>query len=160
MYLYVISFVAGFGHGLRTAQQRRKVMVRLLAGMFLVLHGLVHLLYFGQSQRLLELQTGMVWPEGSWAFSQLLGGEATRLLAGASCVLAAIGFVAGGIGMLASQRWWRAVVVGAAILSAAVFVLCWDGAWQNLDGKGAFAILINAAIVAAVLILQSPGSEV
>ncbi len=135
-------------------------MVRLLAGVFLVLHGLVHLLYFGQSQRLFQVEAGMVWPDGSWAFSQLLGAEATRLVAGASCVLAAVGFLAGGIGMVASQRWWRAVVVGAAILSAAVFALCWDGAWQNLDGKGAFAILINAAIVAAVLILQAPGSEV
>ncbi len=32
-----------------------------LIGLFLALHGVVHLLYFGQSAQLLELQAGMVW---------------------------------------------------------------------------------------------------
>jgi hypothetical protein len=134
-------------------------MVRLMAGVFLVLHGLVHLLYSGQSQRLFALQPGMVWPDGSWALSKLFGDEATRLLAGASCVLAAAGFVAGGIGVFANQRWWRPVVVGVATFSAVAFILFWDGGLRDLDDKGAFAILINAAIVAAVLVFQRPKSE-
>jgi hypothetical protein len=29
-------------------------------------------------------------------------------------------------------------------------MLFWDGGWQNLDDKGAFGILINAAIWLAV----------
>jgi hypothetical protein len=131
-------------------------MLRFIVGVFLVLHGLVHLLYFGQSRRLFELQPGMGWPDGSWAFSKLLGEGATRWLASISCVLAAIGFVAGGIGIFLGQAWWRPLVVGSAAFSAAIFVLFWDGKLQRLANKGAIAILINGAILVAVLMLQWP----
>jgi hypothetical protein len=131
-------------------------MLRFIVGGFIVLHGLVHLLYFGQSRRLFELQAGMVWPEGSWAFSKLLGDEATRWLASIACVVASLGFVAGGIAILTGQSWWRPVVVGAAAFSAALFVLFWDGGLQRLADKGAIAILINLGILFAVVILRWP----
>jgi hypothetical protein len=131
-------------------------MLRFIVGAFIVLHGLVHLLYFGQSWRLFELQPGMVWPEGSWAFSKLLGNEATRLLASISCLLAAIGFVAGGTAILLGQAWWRPVVVAAAAFSTLLFLLFWDGRMQKLSNQGAIAVLINIAILVAVLILRWP----
>jgi hypothetical protein len=131
-------------------------MLKLVIGIFMVLHGLVHLFYFGQSQRLFELQADMIWPDGSWAFSKLLGDKATRLLASVACVLAAIGFVAGGVGILLKQGWWRPVLVISAAFSAAIFVLFWDGKMQKLTEKGLIAILINASILIAVLILQWP----
>jgi hypothetical protein len=127
-------------------------MLRLVIGVFIVLHGLVHLLYFGQSWRLFALQPGMVWPEGSWAFSKLLGDETTRLLASIACVVAALGFVASGAGILVKQAWWRPLVVGSAVFSAGIFILFWDGGLQKLDNKGGFAILINVAILVAVLV--------
>jgi len=79
-------------------------MIRILFGIFVTLHGLVHLLYFGQSTRRFELQPGMVWPDGSWVFSRFLGTEAVRNLGGILLILSAIGLVAGGIGI----RWGRA----------------------------------------------------
>jgi hypothetical protein len=134
-------------------------LLKFIIGVFIVLHGLVHLLYFGQSQRLFELRPGMVWPEGSWTLSKLLGDEATRLLASISCVLAAIGFVAGGIGIFVSQTWWRPMVVGSAAFSGVIFILFWDGKMQKLDDKGGIGLLINIAILVAVLILQWPDFE-
>jgi hypothetical protein len=134
-------------------------MIRIIFGVFIVLHGLVHLLYFGQSQRLFELQPGLVWPGGSWAFSKLLGDETTRLLASASCVLAAIGFIAGGAGILASQRWWRPLVVGSAAFFAVMLILLWNGQMQKLDDQGAIGVLINVAILTALLIMQWPDFE-
>jgi hypothetical protein len=133
-------------------------MFRIVFGVFIVLHGLVHLLYFGQSARYFELQPEMVWPDGSWAFSRLLGDEATRILASISCILAAIGFVAGGIGILVRQAWWRPVVVGSAAFSAVIIVLFWDGVVQNLDDKGLIGLLINIAILVALLILRWPSA--
>jgi hypothetical protein len=127
-----------------------------LISIFLALHGLVHLLYLGQSRRLFELQAGMVWPDGSWAFSRLLGDGATRWLATIACGLAAVGFVAGGVGILARQPWWRPVVVGAAALSSVVYILFWNGKMQRLDNQGGIGILINIAILVAVLILRWP----
>ena len=139
--------------------RRRNSLLRFAIGIFIVLHGLVHLLYFGQSWRFFELQAGMVWPDGSWAFSRLLGDETTRLLASIFLVLAAIDFVAGGAGILLGQAWWRPVVVSAAAFSTVIFILFWDGTFQNLDDKGAIGILINIAILTAVLIFQWPNFE-
>ena len=130
--------------------------MRFIFGVFFVLHGLVHLLYFGQSARYFELKPGMVWPDGSWAFSRLLGDEAARNLASISLILAAIGLVVGGIGILVSRTWWRPVVVGAATFSSVVYILFWNGRMQNLDGQGAIGLLINIAILLAVLILRWP----
>jgi hypothetical protein len=114
-------------------------LLRFIIGAFLVLHSLVHLLYLGQSWRLFELRPEMVWPDGSWAFSKLVVDEATRLLASISCIIAAIGFVAGGTGIFVRQTWWRPVVVGAAPFSAVIFILFWDGEMQKLDDKGGLA---------------------
>ena len=135
-------------------------MIRIVFGIFLVLHGLVHLLYFGQSARYFELQPGMAWPDGAWAFSKLLGDGSTRTLAGIFLVLTAIGFVAGGAGILLKGAWWRPVVVSVAAFSAVIYLLLWDGAWQNLDNKGLIAILINAAILVALLVFQWPNIQV
>ena len=127
-------------------------MFRVIFGIFLVLHGLVHLLYAGQSWRIFELQPGMIWPDGSWAFSRFAGTEVTRLLATILLVLGAIVFVAGGAGLLVKQTWWRPVVLSAAVFSSIIYILLWDGAFQDLPNKGAVGILINAAILVASLI--------
>jgi uncharacterized membrane protein YphA (DoxX/SURF4 family) len=134
-------------------------MLRFIVGIFIVLHGLVHLLYLGQSKRLFELQAGMVWPDGSWAFSKLFKDEVIRGLASISCLLAAIGFVAGGTGIFVGQAWWHPVVVGSATFSVIIFILFWDGKMQHLDDKGGIGILINLAILVAGLILRWPDFE-
>ncbi len=130
--------------------------MQFIFGVFLVLHGLVHLLYAGQSARRFELKPGMTWPAGSWAFAKLLGDATTRVLASLACVIAAIGFIAGGAGVLFSVTWWRPVIVTAAIFSAAVYVLFWDGKLRQLPDQGAVAMLINLGILIAVLVFQLP----
>lgn len=81
-------------------------MFRIIFGIFIVLHGLVHLLYAGQSTRLFELKPGMLWPDDSWVFSRLLANEVARNLTSISLILVAIGLIMGGIGIFASQAWW------------------------------------------------------
>jgi hypothetical protein len=130
--------------------------MNLLFGVFMALHGLVHLLYFGQSARIFELKPGMTWPDGSWAFSRLLGNDATRVLASVALILAALALAAGGIAIATNQAWHRPVVAGAAAFSAVVYLLLWNGRAQNLDGQGAVGILIDLAILLVVLVLQWP----
>ena len=134
-------------------------MINILIGIFFVLHGLVHMLYFGQSAGYFELQPGMVWPDGSWAFSRLLGEAGARNLASVLLVLAALGFAVGGIGIFAKQAWWRPVVVATTVFSSVVYLLFWDGGFQHLDNKGGVGILINLAILSALLIFQWPKFE-
>lgn len=131
-------------------------MIRILLGVFFVLHGLVHMLYFGQSARYFELQPGMAWPDGSWAFSGLLGNATTRNLAGILLILAAVGFAAGGAGIFLKQAWWRPAIVIVAAFSSVIYLFFWDGGWQHLDNKGGIGILINLAILSAVLLFQWP----
>jgi hypothetical protein len=131
-------------------------MATVVFGIVLVLHGLVHLLYFGQSQRFFELQPGMTWPDGSWAFSRLLSDAATRGLAAVFLIVTAAGLIVGGAGLLARQSWWRPVVVAAAALSALIYIFLWDGGGQHLDSKGGVGILISLAILGAVLLLRWP----
>lgn len=128
-------------------------MISYIGGAFLVLHGLVHLLYLGQSGRYFELQPGMVWPDGSWAFARVLGDTTTRRLAAVACALAALAFAAAGAGLFLQQAWWRPVAIAAALFSTALYVLFWDGNRRDLDDKGGVGILINVAIFAAAVLL-------
>lgn len=126
-------------------------MVRILVSLLMILHGLVHLLYFGQSARLFELQPGMDWPDGSWAFSRLLGEKATRLLASIGCVLAAMGFVLGGVAILLGPSWGSAAVAASAVFSGTSFVVFWDGKAKGLDRQGAIGVLIDVVLLAGAL---------
>jgi hypothetical protein len=128
-------------------------MLKIVFGVFIILHGLVHLLYFGQSRRLFELRPGMVWPDGSWAFSKLLGKGGTRWLASISLVLSAIGFVVGGVGILLGWEWWRPIVAITAVFSSTITILLWDGKIQKLDDQGFVGVIINIFILVALLIL-------
>ena len=128
----------------------------LLSGVFIVLHGLVFLLYAGQSWRLFELQRGMDWPEGSWAFSKHLGDETTRWVASIGYIMTAIGFVAGGTGMFLRMAWWRPVVMGSAAFSALLIFLFWDGGMVKLADKGGIGLLINLSILVVLLFFRWP----
>jgi hypothetical protein len=122
-------------------------MFRAVFGVFLILHGLVHLLYAGQSWRIFELQPGMIWPEGSWALSRVAGINGTRLLASILLVLGAGVFVASGAGLLLKQSWWRPLVFAATVFSSLIYIIFWDGAFRNLSNQGAIGILLNVVTV-------------
>jgi len=126
--------------------------MRIIFGIFFILHGLVHLLYYGHSARFYELKPGMSWPDGAWVFTKILGDEVSRKLADILLILAAVGFIAGGIGILITQGWWRPLIIGTAAFSTLIFIVLWNGRLQNLDGQGGVGILINAAILILVLL--------
>lgn len=131
-------------------------MLNIVIGVFIILHGLVHLLYFGQSQKYFELQPGMTWPDNSWAFTGLLGNTATRSLASILLVIIAVLLVIGGIGLLAKWELWRSIVIGGTLLSTVAYLLLWNGQMHRLDNQGFVSILINLAILAALLIFRWP----
>jgi hypothetical protein len=118
-----------------------------IISLIFILHGFVHLLYFGQSRRYFELQPGMIWPDDSWLFARFLNQSSNRSLAGTACLLAAAGFLTGGIGLLYMQAWWHSLILGSAGLSILIFLLFWDGKWQTLADKGGIGLLINFVII-------------
>ena len=130
-------------------------MLRIVFGIFLILHGLVHLLYFGQGMRLFELP-GLTWPDGGWAFSRILGQDGVRTVAGIACVVAAAIFVTAGIAYFADASWWRALMLIAVLFSTVIWILFWDGKLHNLSGQGLYAILINIGIYLATQVFHWP----
>ena len=128
----------------------------LVFGAFLIAHGLAHLLYVGQSLRLFELRPGLTWPAGSWAFSWLPGDSGARLAAACINALLTAAFVASGVALIFGQAWWQPAALSASGVSAVAIVLMWDGRRRELDAQGAYAILISAAILVAVLVFHWP----
>ena len=114
------------------------------------------MLYFGQSRKFFELQPGMTWPDGSWAFSGFIGNATTRSLASILLVMIAVILVLGGIGLFAKWELWCSIVIGGVLLSTVTYLLLWNGQMQRLDNQGFIGILINLAILAALLVFRWP----
>ena len=139
---------------IKTTTKRGHLMIKVIFGIFIILHGIVHLIYTGHSFRLFKVQAGLEWPDGSWALSYFLKNDSIRIIAGIFCIIAFIGFILGSIGVFSNSIWWRPVVIGTAAFSTIILILLWDGIMQKLPEKGVIAILINLAIIAVVLIIQ------
>ncbi len=109
-------------------------MKRILLSLVLVAHGLIHLLGFVVNWQLATL------PEMPYKTTLLGGvlqvGEAGMRMVGVLWLLAAVGFVAVGVALLARSRWWRAVALRVTLLSLALCLLGWPdsrfGLWIDL----------------------------
>ncbi len=126
-------------------------MAKTAFGIFIVLHGLVHLWYVVLAQRLVELKPEMGWSGQSWAVTPLLGDPATRLLATVVFVLVTAGMVIGGTGVVVQASWWRPLLIGTLVVSALGIVLFWDGSPALLVEKGVLGLLINVVLLVALL---------
>lgn len=133
-------------------------MPRFLFGVFVLLHGLVHLWYVTLSQRWIEFRAEMGWSGESWLLTPLLGDAATRTVATLLYALATLGFVGGAIGIFAGQAWWRPAIVGSATFSAVTILIFWDGGLQMIVEKGLLGFLINLAILIVLLVFDYPSS--
>jgi hypothetical protein len=131
-------------------------MLAILFGIFLLFHGMVILLFAGQSWGWFELRPEMTWPQESWLLSRIFGKEGLRLVATTLLVIAALGFAAGGMGLFFQADWWRTVTAVPAIFSSLLYFIFWNGKFQALDDQGGFGILINLAILVIILIFHWP----
>jgi hypothetical protein len=130
----------------------RYPVFRILLGIFIILHGLVHLWYFTLSQRLVPFEPEMGWTGRSWLLTGILGDNTARTIASVLFVLATFGFVAGGVGYLADLAWWRTVLIVSAVLSAVTTLIFWDGSAQYIVQKGLLGFLIDIGILLWLLV--------
>ena len=127
-------------------------MFRLALGVFLVLHGLVHIWYVVLSQGWVEVEDQMGWNGTSWLLSGLLPSNTILSVASLFYVVVTVGFVAGGVGYALDQDWASPVLVGAAILSTVVLVAMWDGQFDLLVEKGILGVVINLGVIYLVFV--------
>lgn len=126
-------------------------MVRIIGGIFVILHGLVHIWYTTLSLNLVEYQQEMGWSGRSWIFSNLLGDSTTRSLASGLYVIAAILFIISGFGIFTRADWLRSVLISSATISSVIILLFWDGGMQMLVQKGLIGLVINIGLIIIAL---------
>lgn len=119
-------------------------------GIFLILHGLVHLLYVGHARKLFELTPGFVWPQQSWLLSKRLNAEGIVKLTTVTFAVIAAGFVLGGTRLMLGWGESYPEVGVSAIMSILLYATLWDGSRKALANQGGFAVLFDVAIVAFV----------
>lgn len=128
-------------------------MTLTLLGIFLILHGLVHLLYFGLSRKLFDLGQPLAgWPERSWLFARFVDGATTQRVASFFFLISVLIFAIAGFSVLLRAEWWQTGLIVAAVVSSLTIFAFWDGTLQRLPDKGFVGILINVALVAVVLL--------
>lgn len=124
---------------------------RVLMGIFVILHGLVHLWFVVLSQEWVKFEAEMGWTGESWLFTGLLGGSPPRTLASVVYVLATGAFVIVGAGILFDASWALSLVRGAAVFSGLMILLFWDGGPQMIVQKGLLGFLIDVGLFTASL---------
>lgn len=127
-------------------------MLNIALGIFIVLHGLVHLWYVTLSARLVEFQPQMGWTGASWLLPGTLEASVGRPLAAVLFAAATTAFAVSGASILAGADWTRPLLLAAAVVSSIALLMFWDGGSSMLVEKGVLGLIINAAIIAALLL--------
>lgn len=98
---------------------------RVVLGLILIAHGLVHLMYVVPKPA--RSPRGTEWPfhaDRSWALSFVgLGTGALQTTAVALMAVTTAGFTVAGIALLANLGWWTGAAIAAAAASSALLVL-------------------------------------
>lgn len=128
--------------------------MKAIAGIFLVLHGLVHMWYVTLSQRWVEFQPDMGWTGRSWLLTSFLGEGATRLIATVFYSFATLAFVVSGVGVLTQADWLEPLLLGSAVFSGLVILVFWDGSMELIVQKGLLGLLINIGVLVYILFVS------
>jgi hypothetical protein len=110
----------------------------VLAGLFLIIHGLVHVTVWAMP---FDPDKGPFDPGRSWLLELLGRGERARPVAAGLAWACAAAFVVAGIAVTADADWGAGLAITAAVLSL-VLTAVWFNPWLS------FNVLINAAIIA------------
>lgn len=131
-------------------------LLQYAVALLLAFHGVVHGWYVVLSRGWIEPADGedpeWGWNGRSWLLSGVLPEDVILDAASVLYGLVVAGFVVGAAGYVLSAGWSTPVLVGAATLSTAVIVVMWDGRRAQLTEKGALGVLIDAAVVAWLLV--------
>ena len=119
----------------------------ILFGVFLILHGLIHLLYVGQSARKFELKPELIWPDESWVFSRIMPIYRVRILTNFLLIIAASGFMISAIALFTRQNWFQISLLITGAFSTLVYLANWDAKFKGMDHQGFVGILINIAVI-------------
>jgi hypothetical protein len=131
-------------------------MLHIVLGVFLILHGAVHIWYVVMARGLISADPDTVWNGKSWLLTRRLGDETTMTLATIVHSVTTLLFVVAGIGLVAQQEWFAMWAVAGSFLSIAAIVGFWDGRPDHPIEKGLLGIIIDVGVLVAILYFQWP----
>lgn len=128
--------------------------MRVLIGILLVIHGLIHIAIYSSSAPDARAE-GAFKLGHSWVLSPVGFGETALKIVGTPLwVIAGVGFVLAGLAVfgLLPVAWWQALAVTAAVASLALFTFFWHP-WIVAAFGADVAVLIG------LLVLSVPSVE-
>jgi hypothetical protein len=128
-------------------------MERIISGIFIILHGLVHIWYVVLSFNLVTFQPDMGWTGNSWLFASPKSQQVMRMIAGFLFIISTMLFVIGGITILTNFSGANTILSIAAILSTITLLVFWDGKTDMIVQKGVIGVIINLVIIVAVILI-------
>jgi hypothetical protein len=126
-------------------------MIAVLFGLFIVLHGLVHIWYVILAQKLVAFQPEMGWTGQSWILTTRLGDATTRFWASLFYSFAAISMVMSGVGVMLLSGWYRPALLSSILLSSIILLVFWDGSPDKIVQKGLLGFIINGLILTTMV---------
>ena len=127
-------------------------VIRWIIALAVLGHGIGHVLFMPVLAASMKLDaTGH-----SWLLTGVLGDGPTRLLASLVGGVLVAAFVVVAAGVFMQTTWWRPLALAATVASIALVVLLWDGL---PTGPAAAALVFDAAIVVALLVLRWPATD-
>ena len=128
--------------------------MRIALGVFIIFHALVHLMYVGQALRWFELKPGMDWPDEARFLPSGISDHDIRTFAALAIGTTALAMIVGVAGFLARAGWGNWTIIAGAALVSLAHVLLWSGRWAEFADDGGIGVIINVAVIAAVLVLR------
>lgn len=132
-------------------------MLVWIYGLFLLAHGIAHLVYTSLAMGwITQADVNSTWSGSSWLLSNLFGNQATRFFGAVIFAAITFCFAVAGAAWTFRQPWAPAWTTGVAIASIATIVLFWDGSLEDLVSKGLIGLLINAVLLVGLYVLHFP----
>ena len=102
------------------------MLINVIAAIYLIVHGLIHLFGFVVNFQIAEIED-ITYKTTALAGKLDVGHLGTRVL-GIVWLLAAVAFVISGATIFASPPWWWSFTLAATLVSLAICILGWPDA--------------------------------
>lgn len=123
------------------------MLLKILTGIFIILHGLVHFWYVILAAKLVEYKPEMGWTGNSWLLDAVIPASTIRFIAVFFYSFAALAFIISAVGVLFAKDWLNNGLIIAAVISTFTILLFFDGSGNMLVQKGLIGLIINLAII-------------
>ena len=131
-------------------------MLRWIYTLFVLAHGLAHMVYVALANGHQVSESSLDWTGGSWLLSKPLGEQLTRTFGSWVFTLVTISFIVTAGGLATRQAWATNWLIGTLFASSIALFIFWDGGLTALVDKGLLGLAISIALLLGIYLLKYP----